>query len=174
MIQVINVNKKLFYENTRDSHLTELRVSTLIAFRIHPPPLHALIFKSPKKIPRVFLKAVIFIGLSPVPIYIRSVWIWFILLKLKTYYWNYCSKIIFKCVNSIVGSIFNEKIDKKWNLWVRKQCTDALFTEKKSTFVITVYWTVAHSLKNAWKQKKKKTKKQNANVIYETWIQTET
>ena len=30
--------------------------------------------------------------------------------------WKQSSKIIFKCVNSTVGSIFNEKIAKKWNL----------------------------------------------------------
>ena len=59
-----------------------------------------------------------------------SVWIGLILLKLKIYCWNHDSKIIFKCVNNTVGPIFNEKIDKKWNLWVRKQCTDALFTKK--------------------------------------------
>ena len=50
-----------------------------------------------------------------------SVWIGLILLKLKIYCWNHCSKIIFKCVNSTVGPIFNEKIAKKWNLWVYKQ-----------------------------------------------------
>ena len=46
-------------------------------------------------------------------------------LKLKTKKHN--SKIIFKCINSTVGSIFNEKIAEKWNLWVRKQymmCTN--------------------------------------------------
>ena len=59
-----------------------------------------------------------------------SVWIWLILLKLKTYCWNHCNKIIFKCVNSTVGPFFNEKINKKWNLWVREQCTNALFTKK--------------------------------------------
>ena len=53
--------------------------------------------------------------------HIGSVWIGLILLKLKTYCWNHCSKIIFKCVNSIVGPIFNEKVAKKWNLWVHKQ-----------------------------------------------------
>ena len=52
-----------------------------------------------------------------------SVWIGLILLKLKTYCWNHCSKIIFKCVNSIVGLIFNEKVAKKWNLWVHEQYT---------------------------------------------------
>ena len=50
-----------------------------------------------------------------------SVWIGLILLKLKTYCWNHCSKIIFKCVNSIVRPIFNEKVAKKWNLWIHKQ-----------------------------------------------------
>ena len=84
------------------------------------------------------------------------VWIELILLKLKTENWKYCSKIIFKCVNSAVRPIFNEKIDKKWNLWVRKQCIYALFTiesqylrllfctvhYRKSIFAVTVHWTV--------------------------------
>ena len=35
-------------------------------------------------------------------------------LKLKTE--KYCSKLIFKCVNSTVGPIFNEKVVEKWNL----------------------------------------------------------
>ena len=35
--------------------------------------------------------------------------------------------------------IFNEKIDKKWNLWVREQCTDALFTEDRSKITATVH-----------------------------------
>ena len=51
------------------------------------------------------------------------VWIGLILLKLKTYCWNHCSKIIFKCVNSTVGPIFNEKVAEKWNLWIREQYT---------------------------------------------------
>ena len=32
--------------------------------------------------------------------------------------WKHCSKIIFKRVNSIVRPIFNEKVAKKWCLWV--------------------------------------------------------
>ena len=36
-------------------------------------------------------------------------------------------------MNSTVGLIFNEKVAEKCNLWVRKQCTDALFTVEKST-----------------------------------------
>ena len=39
-------------------------------------------------------------------------WNW----KLKTENWKHCSKIIFKCVNSTVRPIFNEKIVEKWNL----------------------------------------------------------
>ena len=69
---------------------------------------------------------------------VESVWIELILLKLKTENWKHCSKIIFKCVNSTVGLIFNEKLAEKWNLWVREQCICALFTVKKSTFAATV------------------------------------
>ena len=36
----------------------------------------------------------------------------------KTENWKYCSKIIFKYVNSVIGLIFNEKITEKWSLWV--------------------------------------------------------
>ena len=35
------------------------------------------------------------------------------LFLLKTENKKYCSKIIFKCVNSIVRPIFNEKVDEK-------------------------------------------------------------
>ena len=38
--------------------------------------------------------------------------------KLKLKIEKYCSKIILKCVNSTVGPIFNEKVTKKWSLWV--------------------------------------------------------
>ena len=101
-----------------------------------------------------------------------SVWIRLILLKLKTYYWNHCSKIIFKCVNNTVGPIFNEKIDKKWNLWVCEQCTDALFT-KKSKVAVTVHVPYMNSNclwgENAWKKKKKEGKRRNKT---QTQIQT--
>ena len=38
--------------------------------------------------------------------------------------------------------IFNERIVEKWNLWIHKQYTDALFTAENSTFAATVQWTV--------------------------------
>ena len=43
---------------------------------------------------------------------------------------KHCNKIIFKCVNYAVWSIFNKKVAEKWNLWVHKQFMDALFTRE--------------------------------------------
>ena len=37
---------------------------------------------------------------------------------LKTENWKHCSKIIFKYVNNVVGSIFNENFVEKRDLWV--------------------------------------------------------
>ena len=58
--------------------------------------------------------------------------------------------------------IFNEKIDKKRNLWVHEQCTDALFTEKVN---IDGYCSLNSSRtppkthENKKKKKKKRTKR---------------
>ena len=46
-------------------------------------------------------------------VHLESVWIQLIFAE----NWKYYSKIIFKCVNSIVKPIFNEKVTKKWSLW---------------------------------------------------------
>ena len=66
--------------------------------------------------------------------------IWIPLILLKTENWKYRSKIIFKCVNSAVWSIFNENFVEKRGLWVpwtvhgthwkrkKHQCT---FSQKK-------------------------------------------
>ena len=88
-----------------------------------------------------------------------SVWIGLILLKLKTYCWNHCNKIIFKCVNSTVGLIFNEKIDKKWNLWVHEQCTDALFTGKSQHLRLLFMHCSLNSSRIPPKMREKKKKK---------------
>ena len=50
-------------------------------------------------------------------IYLGSVWIKLILLKLKIKNWKYCSKIIFKCVNSVMEPIFNEKVVEKSEIY---------------------------------------------------------
>ena len=97
------------------------------------------------------------------------------MLKLKTENWKHCSKIIFKCVNSAVGPIFNEKINKKWNLWVREQCTDALFMEDRSKVAATVHVPYMNSTtcwgKRREKKKKKKGKTQKLKT-QQTRIQT--
>ena len=62
-----------------------------------------------------------------------------------------------------MGPIFNEKVVEKWNLWVREQCTNALFTVEKLT---SVGWT---------KKKKKKRNLQDKNADATIiWIQTGT
>ena len=71
--------------------------------------------------------------------YIESVWIELIFAETKNWNWKHCSKIIFKCVNSTVRPIFNEKVVQKWNLWVCEQCMGALFTVEKLTFAATVH-----------------------------------
>ena len=87
------------------------------------------------------------------------VWIELILLKLKTENWKHCNKIIFKCVNSAMGPIFNEKIDKKWNLWIREQCTDALFTKDRLKVVATIHVPYMNSTTCWGKRREKKKKK---------------
>ena len=47
---------------------------------------------------------------------LESVWIPLILLKTENQ--EYCSKIIFKCVNNAVRPIFNENFVEKRGLWV--------------------------------------------------------
>ena len=47
----------------------------------------------------------------------RSVWINLIFAETENWNWKHCSKIIFKCVNSTVRPIFNEKVSEKCNLW---------------------------------------------------------
>ena len=65
--------------------------------------------------------------------YLGSVWIEIILLKLKTENWKHCSKIIFKCVNSIVGPILMKKLIKSGVCGTHEQYIYALFTKDRST-----------------------------------------
>ena len=48
--------------------------------------------------------------------------------------WKHCNEIIFKCVNSIVGPIFNKKVTKKYNLWDREQYIYVLFIVDKFNY----------------------------------------
>ena len=74
----------------------------------------------------------------------------------ETKNWKYYSIIIFKCVNSAVGPIFNKKIDKKWNLWVHEQYIDALFTENWSKVPATVHVPYMNSNRLWGKTREKK------------------
>ena len=93
--------------------------------------------------------------------------------KLKTENWKHCSKIIFKCVNSTVGPIFNEKIDKKWNLWVHEQCIYAWFMKNWSNIAATVHVQYMNSsrlwgITRVLQKKKKKSKRRNGNAAKKT------
>ena len=60
-----------------------------------------------------------------------------------------------------MGPIFNEKVDKKWNLWVREQCTDALFTEKSQHLRPLFMHCSLNSSRIPPKTREKKEKKKN-------------
>ena len=77
--------------------------------------------------------------------------------KLKTETEKHCSKIIFKCVNNIVGPIFNEKVTEKWCLWVlwteyrytvheRKVKSSDFEKKKKVTKTQTCIWKAQNVL----------------------------
>ena len=53
------------------------------------------------------------LSLSKNSLYVGSIWI-----PLIAENWKHYSKIIFKCVNSVVGPIFNESFVEKRGLWV--------------------------------------------------------
>ena len=102
-------------------------------------------------------------GVYFVVTHLGSVWIGLILLKLKTYCWNHCSKIIFKCVNSIVGPIFNEKVAKKWNLWVHEQYIMHCLRQKSQhlwLLFIEQYMNSNRVLPKRVKKKKKRKEKE--------------
>ena len=92
--------------------------------------------------------------------HLGSVWIGLILLKLKIYCWNHCSKIIFKCVNNTVRPIFNEKVAKKWNFWVHEQYMMHCLLQKSQhlrLLFIEQYMNSNHVLPKRVKKKKNKT-----------------
>ena len=66
-----------------------------------------------------------------------------------------------------MGPIFNEKFDKKLNLWVHKQYTYALFTEDRSKVTATYHIPYINSTACWGKgvKKKKKKKKENAGNL---------
>ena len=85
----------------------------------------------------------------------------------ETENWKNCSKIIFKCVNSIVGPIFNEKVAKKWDLWIPWTVHGTHWCVEKSNIMATVHEQCMNSNRNSvicsWNtcQKKKGVKRAN-------------
>ena len=68
--------------------------------------------------------------------------------------WKHCNEIIFKYVNSAVGSIFNEKVVEKcnlWDLWTVHGCT-------------VPSWLINNCRLNKTKKTKKKKKKERENA----------
>ena len=114
----------------------------------------------------------VFIGLQTYfKTHLGSVWIWLILLKLKIYCWNHCSKIIFKCVNSTVRLIFNEKIAKKWNLWVHEQYIMYCLRQKSQYLRLLFIKQYMNSNRVLPKRVKKNKKQKKQKCKTQTWIQ---
>ena len=84
--------------------------------------------------------------------------VWIELIITKTENWKYCSKIIFKYVNSIMRSIYSEKVVEKWILWVL-------------WIVYGTHWCALFTRKSQ-QQRLQKEEKKNANAAHKRWIQT--
>ena len=63
-----------------------------------------------------------------------------------------------------MGPIFNEKIDKKWNLWVHEQYTDALFTGKIQHLRLLFMHCSLNSSRIPPKTREKKKNEKNENA----------
>ena len=90
--------------------------------------------------------------------------------------WKHYSKIIFKCVNSIVKSIFNEKIAEKWYLWIPYTVHKTHRTDKSDENVGKVWLLFMNSshcpLLQLTKKKKRNTKRKHEIHCYPNvhWI----
>ena len=103
-----------------------------------------------------------------------SFWIELILLKLEIKNWKYCSKIIFKCVNSTVRPIFNKKSDWKLkfvgslnSIWVYSSQENS---QNLRLLFMNSAWTVAViaqvPLKRGLKKKKRVKRKCKTQNVY--------
>ena len=79
--------------------------------------------------------------------------------------WKHCGEIIFKCVNSAVGSIFNEKVAEKCNLWDLWIVHGALFIVDKSTIA---NWIKKKKKNRNAEQKRKRQNQCNPNGYEES------
>ena len=63
--------------------------------------------------------------------------------------------------------IFNEKIDKKWNLWLHEPCTNALFTGKSQHLQLLFMQQCMNSNRIPPKTRENKKKKKKKNEMNE-------
>ena len=80
--------------------------------------------------------------------------------------WKHCSKIIFKCMNSTVRYIFNEKVAEKWDLWVLWIVHGTHWCAEKSNIAAIIHEqciviTVLFAPETHPKKKKKRVKRRN-------------
>ena len=89
----------------------------------------------------------------------------------ETENWKHCSKIIFKCVNSTAGPIFNEKVAEKWYLWVSYTVHGTHRIDKSDKKVGKVRLLFMNSSRCPLLQltKKKKKKKKKTQHKTQTW-----
>ena len=75
----------------------------------------------------------------------------------ETENWKHCSKIIFKCVNSTVGPIFNEKINK--NEICGSVNSARMHSSRKTGQKLRLLFMYRQLGEKAWKKEKKKKRK---------------
>ena len=63
-----------------------------------------------------------------------------------------------------MGPICNEKVAEKWNLWVREQCTNALFTMESKHLRLLCINSSRITPKCVKKKKEKKKKERNMKI----------
>ena len=88
--------------------------------------------------------------------------------------WKHYSKIIFKCVNSAVGPIFNEKVAEKWSLWVPCIVHETHGTDKRGWKVNNIWLLFMNSSRLSPKYVRSSLKKKKKNAKRNSWIQTHT
>ena len=67
-------------------------------------------------------------------------------------------------MNSTVGPIFNEKVIKKYNLWVHEQCTVCTVHGKKSNIAAEKLLNSNKIGQNAWEKKSRLKRLKTQNV----------
>ena len=103
------------------------------------------------------MKVSLFVYMSITYLYLKLAIMLCMILKVRldrTYFvetknWKHYSKIIFKCVNSTMGLIFNEKVAEKWDLWVSWIVHGTHWCVEKSNITAIVHEQCMNSSSNS-------------------------